>query len=173
MFDKEYAFKGKHADMVRDLTKEFDMQKNKFFPRNYDVYLLAPIVGFLYQRKAEVDQTKGIEPTKIWGTMLINNIDDLMFNYRLIMLLDKENEANPEMRIEKAFRGNNAPGDEALYESYVRGGVEVLYEKLMEGVNSLDEYTSRLYDFLEEFDSRYSQDINMDQVLELCRKARA
>ena len=106
MFDKEYAFKGKHADMVRDLTKEFDMQKNKFFPRNYDVYLLAPIIGFLYQRKAEVDQTKGIEPTKIWGTMLINNIDDLMFNYRLIMLLDKENEANPEMRIEKAFRGN-------------------------------------------------------------------
>ena len=173
MFDKEYAFKGKHADMVRDLTKEFDMQKNKFFPRNYDVYLLAPIVGFLYQRKAEVDQTKGIEPTKIWGTMLINNIDELMFNYRLIMLLDKENEANPEMRIEKAFRGNNAPEDEALYVSYVRGGVEVLYEKLMEGVNSLDEYTSRLYDFLEEFDSRYSQDINMDQVLELCRKARA
>ena len=49
----------------------------------------------------------------------------------------------------------------------------MLYEKLMEGVNSLDEYTSRLYDFLEEFDSRYSQDINMDQVLELCRKARA
>lgn len=173
MFDKEYAFKGKHADMVRDLTKEFDMQKNKFFPRNYDVYLLAPIVGFLYQRKADVDLTKGIEPTKIWGTMLINNIDDLMFNYRLIMLLDKENEADPEARIEKAFRGNNTPEDEALYESYVRGGIEVLYEKLMDGVTSLDEYTSRLFDFLEEFDARYSQDINMDQVLELCRKARA
>lgn len=173
MFDKEYAFKGKHADMVRDLTKEFDMQKNKFFPRNYDVYLLAPIVGFLYQRKATIDQTKGIEPTKIWGDMLINNIDDLMFNYRIIMLLDKENQPDPEARIEKAFRGNNTSEDEALYESYVRGGVEVLYEKLMDGVTTSDEYTSRLYDFLEEFDARYSQGINMDQVLELCRKARA
>lgn len=173
MFDKEYAFKGKHADMVRDLTKEFDMQKNKFFPRNYDVYLLAPIIGFLYQRKASIDQTKGIEPTKMFGDILINNSDDLMFNYRLIMLLDKEHEQSAEIRIEKAFRGNNAPEDEELYESYVRGGVEVLYEKLMDGVSSLDEYTSRLYDFLEEFNTRYSQEINMEQVLALCRKARA
>lgn len=173
MFDKEYAFKGKHADMVRDLTKEFNMQKNKFFPRNYDVYLLAPIIGFLYQRKAAVDQTKGIEPTKIWGDMLINNIDDLQFNYRLIMLLDRDSEPDPEKRIEKAFRGNNTPEDEALYESYVRGGVEVLYEKLMEGVDTSDGYTSRLFDFLEEFDARYSHVVDMDQVLELCRKARA
>ena len=75
--------------------------------------------------------------------------------------------------IEKAFRGNNTPEDEALYESYVRGGVEVLYEKLMEGVDTSDGYTSRLFDFLEEFDARYSHVVDMDQVLELCRKARA
>ncbi len=173
MFKKEYAFKGKHAAMVGDLTKEFDVKKNKLFMRNFDVYLLAPIVGFLYQRKAEADSTAQINPTKIFGDILIRNIDDLMFNYRLIMLLDKRHEPDPEKRIEKAFRGNEDSDDEALYDSYVLGGVEVLYEKLMENVNSPDEYMNKLYDFLEEFDERYNQEVDMDQVLELCRKAKA
>ena len=173
MFDREYAFKGKHAAMVGDLTKEFDTKKNKLFQRNFDVYLLAPIVGFLYQRTAAPDSTPQINPTKIFAEILIRNIDDLMFNYRLILLLDKNYEPAPEKRIEKAFRGNNSPEDEALYDSYVLGGVEVLHEKLMEGVNLSDEYVTRLYDFLEEFDGRYNQDIDMEQVLELCRKARA
>lgn len=173
MFDKEYSFKGKHAAMVGDLTKEFDAKKNKLFARNYDVYLLAPIVGFLYQRTAPLDNATQINSTKIFPDILIRNTDDLMFNYRLIMLLDKEHEPDPEKRIEKAFRGNNNPDDEALYESYVRGGVEVLYEKLMEDVNTTDDYVTRLYDFLEDFNDRYTEDIDMEQILELCRKARA
>ena len=170
MFDKEYAFKGKHSQMVQDLTKKFDVKNNQLFKRNFDVYLLAPIIGFLYQRKADVDTTSDINPTKIFGDILINNTDDLMFNYRLIMLLDKNNEPSSEKRIEKAFRGNKDESDEALYESYVRGGVEVLYEKLMYGVTSPDDYVNRLYDFLEEFDERYNQNIDMDQTLEFCRK---
>ena len=171
MFDKEYSFRGKHARMVLDLTKEFDVNKNKFFQLNYDVYLLAPIVGYLYQRKAGLD-TETSDNTKIFGDKLIKSSDDLMFNFRLIMLLDAKYEADPEKRIEKAFRGNNDPQDEALYEEYVRGGVEVLYEKLMENVSSPDDYINKLYDFLEEFNDRYNQSIDMDQVLELCRKAK-
>ena len=50
--------------------------------------------------------------------------------------------------------------------------VEVLYEKLMENVSSPDDYINKLYDFLEEFNDRYNQSIDMDQVLELCRKAK-
>ena len=140
---------------------------------NYDVYLLAPIIGFLYQRKAEIDNTSDINPTKIFGDILIKNSDDLMFNYRLILLLDKQYEPDSEKRIDKAFRGIKNEADEALYESYVRGGVEVLYEKLMKGVNSPDDYVNRLYDFLEEFDERYNQNIDMESVLEKCRKIRA
>lgn len=169
MFDKEYAFKGRHAEMVNDLTKKFGVNNNKLFQRNLDVYILAPIIGFLYQRKADIDNTSNIS-TKIFGDILIQNSDDLMFNYRLIMLLDKNNEPDAEKRIEKTFRGNNSEDDEALYESYVRGGVEVLYEKLMAKVNASDEYINKLYDFLEEFDERYNQTIDMEQVLERCRK---
>ncbi len=173
MFDKIYTFSGKHADMVNDMTREFDNKKNKLFEHNYDVYKLAPIIGFLYQRRSVVDSNKDSKPTKIFVEQLLSNIDDFQFNYSLIMLLDKRHEPDPEKRIEKAFRGNEDSDDEALYDSYVLGGVEVLYEKLMENVGSPDEYMNRLYDFLEEFDERYNQEIDMDQVLELCRKAKA
>lgn len=56
-----------------------------------------------------------------------------MFNFRLIMLLDKQYEPDEDKRIDKAFRhmGEN-PADEERFDSYVRGGVDVLYEKLIE-----------------------------------------
>ena len=57
-----------------------------------------------------------------------------MFIYRLIMLLDKEHEADFNERINKAFRyydSEKAVVDEELFESYVRGGVDVLYENCL------------------------------------------
>ncbi len=119
---------------------------------------------------ADVDNTPDIKPTKIFGDILMKNADQLMFNFRLIMLLDKKYEANDEKRIEKAFKGNNTTEDEQRYEQYVRGGVDVLYEKLMEGVNNANDYAIRLYDFLEEFDERYNQTIDIDTVLSMCQK---
>ena len=173
MFDKEYSFTGKHAEMVIKLTNEFDSKKNKFFDHNYDVYMLAPIIGFLYQRKAELDRNSDIKPTKIFPEQLIRRADDFKFNYRLIMLLDKEYEPDLEKRIEKAFRGLDSPEDEELYESYVRGGIEVLFEKLIEGASNPEDYPNKLFDFLEEFDERYNQEIDLESVLELCRNVKS
>lgn len=180
MFDKEYSFKGKHAEMVSMLTSDFTVsstddstlpKKHRLFDRNLDVYILAPIIGFMYGRKAEIDSGTDIKPTKIFHEQLSVGYDDLVFNYRLIMLLDKNNETDSEKRIEKAFRGNQNPDDEALYNCYVLGGVEVLYEKLMKGAKTADEYVNQLYDFLEEFSDRYNDDLDMEKVLESCRKA--
>lgn len=189
MFDKEYTFKGKHADMVLKLTSTFSIpsvdgtntKKMSFFERNFDVYLLAPIIGFLYNRKADIDKepTKisetesKLSTTKIWADIQINNIDDLQFNYRLIMLLDKNNEPSLEKRIDKAFRGIKNEDDEKLYESYVRGGVEVLYEKLLQDANTYEDYINKLYDFLEEFSDRYNDNIDVENILKLCNKVKS
>lgn len=90
MFDKEYSFKGSHAEKVNKLTAKFD-DKNQLFKRNLDVYMMAPVVGFLYQRKADANTGDGNQkPTKIFPQQLIENSDDLVFAYRLIMLLDKK-----------------------------------------------------------------------------------
>lgn len=174
MFDKEYSFRGSHAEKVNKLTADFDGQKNKLFARNYDVYLLAPIVGFLYGLKADID--KGEETTKIFPDILMKNKDDLLFNYRLIMLLDKENEKNMEERVNKAFRhygSELAKADEDLYDRYVRGGVDKLFEKLIEGAKNSDDYLRNLFNFMEEIEERYSQAVSTDSIIDLCKLARS
>lgn len=171
LFKGEYSFRGTHAEKVIQLTAEFDDAKHKLFTYNYNVYLLAPIVGFLYGRKADLD--KGSDTTKIFAGQLSPIEDDLWFNYRLIMLLDKDNEADFNHRVEKAFRQygqEQAKPDEEVYEAYVRGGVDVLYEKLIASATKLEHYLKNLYEFMEEFEEKYGQ--NSDEILNLVQLAR-
>ncbi len=174
MFDKEYSFRGSHAEKVMKLTADFDNMGNKLFARNYDVYLIAPIVGFLYGVKSDLDRDGG-KDTKIFPDILMKNKDDLLFNYRLIMLLDKDGENSIEERVNKAFRyygSEEAKLDEELYEQYVRGGVDKLYEKLISTAKNSEDYLRNLYYFLEEIDDRYNQTISLESILDLCRMAK-
>lgn len=173
MFDREYAFRGKHCDYVNKLTAKFNSSL-QLFRTNGDVYLIAPIVGFLYGRKSELD--KKDNTAKIFTDKLIKEQENLKFNYRLIMLLDENNEKDINERINKAFRyygTEKAKADEALYESYVRGGVEVLFEKLIATSTKPDDYLMNLYDFLEEFHERYNETISTDSIIDLCQLARS
>ena len=102
MFDKQYRFHGKHALYVDKLTAVFDdKSKAKLFERNIDVYINAPLIGFLYRRMAETDNTKNpatqqVYNQNIMGDRVIYSQDDLMFNFRLIMLLDTKYEPDEE-----------------------------------------------------------------------------
>lgn len=62
------------------------------------------------------------------------------------------------------------PADEERFDSYVRGGVDVLYEKLIEGSNDSGDYINRLYEFVEEFNDRFNSEIDPDDILKLCMK---
>ena len=140
------------------------------------MYANAPLVGFLYGRTSDPDDTRNPETNQVYnqnvmGDRVIYSQEELMFNFRLIMLLDKAYEPNEDIRINKAFRNmGEDPSDEARFDSYVRGGVDVLYEKLIEGVTSPDEYVTRLYDFVEEFQEKFNDEISAESFLKLCMK---
>lgn len=178
MFEEQYKFRGKHADMVNRLKGTFSLpnetgniiKNHSIFDNNYQIYELAPIVGFLYNRKATVDKDN-TNTSNIMAGEMIKYSDSFEFNYKLIMLLDKSNEPNTEKRIEKTFRGIENKDDEALFDSYVLGGVEVLHEKIFDKANTTEDIINKLYDFLEEFNDRYNDDIDMERVLELARKS--
>ena len=177
MFDKQYRFRGRHAVRVDELTSIFDSDsKAKLFERNVDVYANAPLVGFLFGRTAEPADTRNPETNQVYnqnvmGDRVIYSQEELLFNFRLIMLLDKEYEPDEDVRINKAFRHmGEDPADEARFDSYVRGGVDVLYEKLIEGVSSPDEYVMRLYDFVEEFQEKFNEEMSNEDILKLCSK---
>lgn len=177
MFDKQYRFRGRHAVRVDKLTGVFDSDsKAKLFDRNVDVYANAPLVGFLYGRRADIDNEKNPETNQVYnqnvmGDRVIYSQEELTFNFRLIMLLDKDYEPDEDKRIDKAFRHmGDDPADEERFDSYVRGGVDVLYEKLIEGASSPDDFISRLYDFIEEFHERFHEETNVEEILKICSK---
>jgi hypothetical protein len=89
------------------------------------------------------------------------------------MLLDKDNEDDFDQRVEKAFRNygsEQAKTDEELYESYVRGGVDILHEKLIASANRPEDYLKNLYSFMEEFEERYGK--SADEILNLVKFAK-
>jgi hypothetical protein len=171
MFNDDYSFRGKHANMVNDLTAPFDKNNNKLFARNLDVYLLAPIVGFLYQKKAEYDTKEST--TNILYAAMSKETNQLWFIYRLILLLDKKHEPDFTTRVNKAFRDygtQKAKPDEELFESYVRGGVEFLHEKLTSSVAKPEDYLKKLFELISEIENLYGQ--QTDEILNLVRLAR-
>lgn len=88
MFDKQYRFRGRHAVRVDALTSVFDSNsKAKLFDRNVDVYANAPLVGFLYGRTAEQDDTRNPETNQVYnqnvmGDRVIYSQEELQFNHR-------------------------------------------------------------------------------------------
>ena len=172
IFNGDYYFRGLHAEKVNRLTTAFGKSNKSLFNRNLDVYLLAPIVGFLYTRSAPMD-TSG-DTARIHYDALSKELNTLWFNYRLIMLLDEKYEPEYDNRIDKAFRFYGKPQatpDEERYESYVRGGVDILFEKLIAPSNTEEDYLNNLFDFMEEFEERYGQ--STDEIVDLCRLARS
>lgn len=172
MFDKQYRFTGSHAEKVNALTAIFDNDsKAKLFERNLDVYINAPLIGFLYKNKSAKDSNSDISPQNIFPEQMINASDKLKYILRLILLLDTEYESDETKRLDKAFRNFGQEEDLALFDQYVLGGVDILYEKLIDGASDPSEYIGRLYDFLEEFNDRYNSDVSNEKILALCRSA--
>ena len=139
--------------------------------RSYDVYINAPIIGFLYGKKGIKNTNSEIADQNIFPEQMINNSDQLIYLLRLILILDSDYEPDEEKRLDKAFRElGKDENDLALFDSYVLGGVEILYEKLISEASGLGYYMNRLYDFIEEFHERFNEDISNKDILELCRK---
>lgn len=175
MFDKPYRLRGVHAKKARELVAIFDGDsKAQFFKYAKDIYAFAPLVGYLYNRRAELDHTKSEETGdeldyNIMAEQVLSVQEELTLNYCLIMLLDSYYESNEEERLDKAFRYiGKRPEDEARFDEYVRGGIDVLYEKLIEGKGEPDDYVKRLYDFLEEIQERFNNDVDIDNLMALC-----
>lgn len=160
IFDKQYRFYGRHAQFVTDLISLLDKDnKISIFKYNIDVLLVAPLVGFLYGRTAErsndKDETGKVLDTSVFGDKIIESQQDFRFNYWLITLLDKEYEPDANKRISKAFREDPSAEDEERFNSFIRGGVEVLHEKIIGDDTSMEDIVNNLSVFIQDFQERF------------------
>lgn len=132
-FKKEFQFQGKHAKMVEELWNKDNYSKT-FFRRLIDLYILASIIGFRMNRKEVVD-TSGNEVKSIFPEQLLREKETLDFIMQMIIMLEASEKESPADCIYKAFRGAETKEDYdclyKLFNDYVRGGVEELYERLV------------------------------------------
>lgn len=115
------------------------------------------------------------DDTSIHTEQLQGELDVLTYNYRLIMLLAQKDTLSLDERMDRAFRYDKDEekrkvGDE-LFEQYVLGGIEILYEKIMEGSKEIDEYLQNMYKFICEYNERYNAIIENEEIYDLCRLA--
>ena len=166
MFDQIYTFKGKHADMVLRLTNPIGPNLTaRVFETNYDLYVVAPLVGYLYNRKAPIDKSTDSN-TKIFRDKMMDESENLKYNYRLLMLLCNKSK-EPEERTRIAFKLDNNDEErkeyDELYDDYVRGGIEVIYEHIFEDADDVDGYLMNLYEFIDDFNNRYN--VRIDSII--------
>lgn len=147
----QHHFYGKHAKYAEELSNR------GYFERLVDLLAVAPIVGFEYNRKANRDSSIQLE--KSMFAKQVQKVDKLLeMDYKIIMLLDTEYEPSEEKRFYKAFQVAPEARDAEdleLFESYVRGGIEFLHEKLIGIENVLDQQLIEMYDFVSSFQDRY------------------
>ncbi|MCR5686303.1 MAG: hypothetical protein K6G81_12980 [Lachnospiraceae bacterium] len=133
-FSKEpCVIKGKHADYADAMWKQNNIQAS-CFKRLVDLYTIAAIIGLRTGRKAEEDTSTDSKRTVQLDAIATcrTTLSQIM---KLIIIFDESDGKTPEERIEAAFR---IPETEEVYKrymnlfnSYVRGGIEYIYEQIV------------------------------------------
>lgn len=136
----------------------------------------------IYGRRASVDNNASISPIKINYQQLTSRSSALDYNKELILLLNKKDSIDVNERINKAFRyiydnkeehQDKKEECEKEYLEYILGGVEVLYEKIMENnePRDIDEYLDNIFEFVTEIKERASSEMSDDELYNLCLSA--
>lgn len=156
MFESDITINGKHATYMKFLVNHA-----KLFARYFDVYVNAAILGYLYGKKSQKD-SESTDRARIYADVLIKEKKQIEYIYRLIMLLDDEIISKDE-RINRAFRwdaynnGKELEQNIKLFNDYVFGGIEILYEDYCSDCTMEEDYIDKAYDVVKKFDEDLSE----------------
>ncbi len=179
MFMSEISLTGKHAYYLKFLGSTLDEEnKYRIFNRYIDVYMNAAIIGFLYGEKEEKGNEKQYsnETAKIFADTVQKENSKLTLIYRTIMLLDNKDSLTTEDRVNKAFKDNFNKEDQEkhhknleLFNSYVRGGITLLYNKFTLNALNYEDYIENINDFVDDYykewySEEYTREIDYEEV---------
>ena len=148
MFERDITLTGKHATYVKYFKDDA-----KLYARYIDVYMNGAVFGLLHNRRAEKDS----------GSVTANILADVLQKERskcvLLYRLDETSKLDKQGRIDRAFRDDaddatpsKLAANMELFNSYVRGGIEEMYEQFIDGHGTTaDDYLKRAMDVMENF----------------------
>lgn len=161
-FKKAVEITGKHSAMAAELWRRDEPDKS-YFKRLIDLYILAPVIGFRMNRKAEEDRSD-VGNRSIYLDQILKEKDKLDTIMQTIILLEYAEGRNQDEYkeiVNKSFRGAETKEEydmyNKLFHDYMRGGIEYMYEKLIVQKPDLDgEYHDEMATSLMEFARRFS-----------------
>ena len=155
MFDGDYNITGIHATYLKYLVNDA-----KAFGRYIDVYMTAAVVGALNDKRSETDSST--DRARIYADAFSHEHDKCMEIFRTIILAESSKDWNSDERTNICFKyrdeklinaPNEVPDEEItimkealdLFNSYVRGGIEILYDTFFSASISLDDSIDYAY----------------------------
>ena len=155
MFTTDIFVRGKHATYLKYLSKKTEKNDRKekvagVFERAIDVYMTAPIIGLVYGlRRDEVEPNS--DTVKIFTETVNREQLNLVSIYRTVLLVDNSRGLTADEKIEQAFRTPDTPENMKIFNAYLRGGIEWLYEQITTGAVTRDEYLAKIYEIVGNF----------------------
>ena len=156
MFSSDIYVRGKYASWLKFLSEKTEKNDKSekvagVFKRDIDVYLTAAVIGLNFGLRRETDNNS--DKAKIHVDTVLKEQNNLMFIFRIAMLVDNSTGLNTDEKINRAFKSPDTPENIELFNSYVRGGIEWLYEQFTEGTTTKDDYLAKVYEIVDSFNS--------------------
>lgn len=163
MFEGDYTIYGKHATYIKYLVNDA-----KAFKRYIDVYMTAAMLGILYDKRSVAGDST--DRARIYADAF--NTENIKCNelFKLVILNDTSKAWSDEERVNICFRYRDKMDEYAvppvqpeeiiamkealdLFNSYVLGGIEILYESFSNSATvGIDETVDYAYKTI--FDQR-------------------
>lgn len=166
MFERDYVIRGKHATYARFLSSTTErLNKNakvaSVFNRIVDVYMVAPLIGAAYKKKADEDSSSS-ESVRIFADAIINQQENLDSVFRLVMLSDNMTNLTNDEKISRAFKEDEDPiklsENLEVFHQYMRGGIEWLYEQFTDGATTQEDYLAKVNEVVQLYKADFNEE---------------
>lgn len=151
LFMTDYVFKGSHCDKVLALTSKIDADSNSYiFSSSVELFIFAALVGCYFNRRCKPERSSGKE-TKIMVSQFIEHKNDINLAFRFVLLTGNRENSDSVERLNKTFRNPETDENYSLFEEYMLGGIDEIYEHLILSSNThYEDYLTSLNKFLNE-----------------------
>lgn len=155
MFEGDYTISGIHATYVKYLVNDA-----KAFERYIDVYMTAAAMGCLYDKRSTM--TASTDRARIYADAFSHEREKCIELFRTIILADTSKTWSADERTKICFKYRDEKVENAipsitneevgimkeamdLFNSYVIGGIEILYETFYSPTTNIDDAVDYAY----------------------------
>jgi hypothetical protein len=151
LFLSDYAFRGAQSEKVEKLVEIFDKESgSSIFDLNVDLFIFASLIGCFHDQRSKPD--KGEIGKKISAAQFSSHSREIQLAYKLILLTGGKYHIDSVSRLNRTFRTPETKDNEDMFEEYMLGGIDILYDHFIVSTNiRYDNYLVSLSKLIHEF----------------------